>query len=157
MAELRELLANTGFDHVKTYIQSGNVVLKSSETKTSKIEKTIKDAIHTKFGFDVSVIVKTREQLLTIFDNSPFPQNIKEKSYFAILNCIPDAELVQVASEKVYDGEDYYIINDCIYFYCEQGYGKAKFSLNFFERKLKVNATARNYRTMAKLLEMTTL
>ena len=43
---------------------------------------------------------------------------------------------------------------DCIYFYCAIGYGKAKFNLNYFERKLMVNATARNYKTMLKLISM---
>ena len=46
------------------------------------------------------------------------------------------------------------IINDCIYFYCAKGYGKAKFNVNFFERKLETFATARNYNTMVKLLSL---
>ncbi len=71
-----------------------------------------------------------------------------------MLHDTPEEELVKIASEKVYEGEEYKIIKDCIYFFCKKGYGQAKFNMNFFERKLKTTGTARNYNTMAKLLSL---
>ena len=71
-----------------------------------------------------------------------------------MLSEIPDKDLVIEASEKKYPNEEYFISKDCIYFYCANGYGNAKFNLNFFEKKLKVNATSRNYKTMLKLLAL---
>lgn len=154
MAELRELLTNAGLENVKTYIQSGNVVFQSSETDLQNFETNIKNSILNNFGFDVSVLVRTRADLQRIFNDSPFSEEKKTKSYFTILSTTPNPELVKIASEKVYEGEEYYIINDCIYFYCEKGYGKAKFNMNFFERKLNTIGTARNYNTMVKLLSL---
>jgi len=154
MAELRELLTKSGFENVKTYIQSGNVILESSKRSLKKIEETIKKAILDYFGFEVSVLVKTRKDLDRIFDNSPFPEEEKRKSYFIMLHDTPDSELVKVASEKVYEGEEYKIINDCIYYYSAKGFGQSKFNANFFERKLNTFATARNYNTMVKLLSL---
>ncbi|WP_111682257.1 DUF1697 domain-containing protein [Winogradskyella tangerina] len=154
MAELREVLTKSGFKAVKTYIQSGNVIFKSEIENQSEIETIMKTSILEHFGFDVSVLVRTREQLLKIFDDCPFSENIKMNSYFAILSKIPDDKLVKEASEKTYENEDYHILNDCLYLYCSQGYGKAKFNLNYFEMKLDVSATSRNYKTMIKLLAM---
>ncbi|RLD28388.1 MAG: DUF1697 domain-containing protein [Bacteroidetes bacterium] len=154
MVELRGLLSNSGFKNVQTYIQSGNVILESSEEQISIIEEQIKTAILNYFGFDVPVIVKTNDELQAIFDACPFTKEKKEKSYFTILHSIPNAELVEIASKKVYEGEEYLIINDCIYFYCAKGYGQAKFNMNYFERKLKTSSTSRNYRTMVKLLSL---
>ncbi|MCL6294030.1 DUF1697 domain-containing protein [Jejuia spongiicola] len=154
MEELRELLAISGLKNIKTYIQSGNVVFQSSDTSTQNIEKMMQSAIISHFDFEVSVLVRTRKHLQTIFNNCPFSEEKKIKSYFTMLHNLPEEELVKIASEKVYEGEEYYIINDCIYFYCEKGYGKAKFNMNFFERKLKTIGTARNYNTMVKLLAM---
>jgi len=154
MAELRELLTKSGFENVKTYIQSGNVILESSKRSLKKIEETIKKAILDYFGFEVSVLVKTRKDLDRIFDNSPFPEEEKRKSYFIMLHDTPDSELVKVASEKVYEGEEYKIINDCIYYYSAKGFGQSKFNTNYFERKLNTFATARNYNTMVKLLSL---
>jgi len=155
MAELRELLTKSGLENVSTYIQTGNIFFQTSEKSILNIEAIIQKAIIDHFGFEVSVLVKTREDLKRIFNACPFSEEKKKRSYFTILHSIPNAELVKVASEKVYEGEEYQIINDCIYYFCEKGYGKAKFNMNLFQRKLKTKATARNYRTMAKLLEMT--
>ena len=154
MAELRELLSKLGFKNVQTYIQSGNVILQSPENNLSKIEETIKKAILDHFGFEVSVLVKIRQDLKRIFDDSPFSNDKKKASYFMMLHDTPEDELVKVASEKVYEGEEYEIIKNCIYFFCAKGFGQAKFNANFFERKLNTFATSRNYNTMVKLLSL---
>ncbi len=154
MAELRELLKNLGFQNVTTYIQSGNVILESSKDSTQNIEDIIKKAIIAHFGFDVSIIVKTPKDLQRIFDACPFPEEKKKTSHFTILHSTPNDELVKIASEKIYKGEKYVIINDCIYFHCAKGYGQAKFNMNLFERKLKTASTSRKDRTMVKLLSL---
>jgi uncharacterized protein (DUF1697 family) len=156
MAELRELLTKSGFKNVKTYIQSGNVILQSSEMSIKNIEDSIQKIIFDYFGFEVSILVKTMQDLKRIFDDSPFSDDIKKASYFIMLHDIPEPNLVKATLEKTYEGEDYYIINDCIYFYCVKGYGQAKFNASFFERKLQTFATARNYNTMLKLLSLST-
>lgn len=154
MAELRELLTKIGLSSVKSYIQSGNVIFKVAETNAQKIENSIQKSIVDYFGFEVSVLVRTRQQLQRIFNDCPFSEDKISNSYFAILSHVPKEDLVEVAYEKVYEHEEYKIINDCLYFYSDKGYGKAKFSLNYFEKKLNVIATARNYKTMLKLLSL---
>lgn len=154
MAELRELLSKSGFKNVQTYIQSGNVIFQSSKRNISEIENNIQKVIVTHFGFEVSVLVRTRDDLKCIFDNSPFSEDKKKSSYFMMLHDIPDDNLVKEASEKVYEGEEYQIINDCIYYYSAKGFGQSKFNANFFERKLNTFATVRNYNTMVKLLSL---
>lgn len=154
MAELRELLENSGLQNVKTYIQSGNVILQSSEENTQKIEEIITNAMIDYFRFEVFVLVKTRADLQCIFDDCPLSEEKKKTSYFTMLHSTPDDELVKIASEKIYEGEEYVIINDCIYYYCAKGYGQAKFNANFFEHKLKTFATSRNFNTMVKLLSL---
>ncbi len=154
MADLRVQLTKSGLKQVRTYIQSGNVVFQSEYNNLDDIEASIQKTIQSFFGFEVSVLVRTRAHLKRIFDNCPFPEEKKIKSYFTLLHHTPDEALIKVASEKVYKGEEYKIINDCIYFYCASGYGRAKFNINYFEKKLITTATARNYNTMVKLMEL---
>lgn len=154
MIKLRQLLTNIGLSNVKTYIQTGNVVFKSEENSTEQLKNNIEKAIENYFGFEVVTLVKTVLVLQQIFDNCPFDTTKKEQSYFVILSQIPKKALVKDANQKVYPNEVFYILNNCIYFYAEKGYGKAKFSLNYFEKKLQVSASARNYKTMLKLLTM---
>jgi len=154
MVELRELLIKSGFENVQTYIQSGNVILQSLKKNITEIESHIEQAIKNHFGFEVSVLVLTRKDLKRIFDSSPFPDEKKKKSYFMMLHNCPNDDVIKEASEKVYEGEEYKIINECIYYYHNKGLGKAKFNVNVFERKFKTFATARNYNTMVKLLSL---
>lgn len=154
MADLRQLLTDSGFFEVKTYIQSGNVVLKSAEKSVLEVENIIKELIHSNFGFEVSVLVRTPEQFQSIIDNCPFKNEKREASYFVLLHTIPNKELAESTSKEVYNNEEFFITKDCIYTFCTKGYSNAKCGTNLFERKLKVVATARNYRTMMKILAL---
>ena len=154
MAELRELFAKSGLTNVKTYIQSGNVIFQSSNRDSKKLENNIQKFILDQFGFEVPVLVRTKDELTTIFNNCPFIDAKKTESYFVFLSAIPDKILVKEASQKTYPDDEYVILNDCIYLFCSKGYGRAKFNLSYFEKKLNSNATARNYKTMVKLLAL---
>ncbi len=153
MAELRELLSKEGFENVQTYIQSGNVLLRSS-MKSNEIQDKIEKAIKSHFGFEVSVIVKTRSELQDVFDASPFSDEIKEQSYFIMLNKTPNKELLKEVKSMWYENEEVVIKDDTLYFHSSAGYGKAKFNMATFERKLKVIGTARNFNTIVKLLSL---
>jgi uncharacterized protein (DUF1697 family) len=154
MTELRDLLLKSGFKNVQTYIQSGNVVFKSSEENKNKLEEIIKNAIIAHFGFEVPVLVKESNEIETILNHYPFSEEKKVNSYFTLLQSIPNKVLVQTISNETYPNETFQITNQCVYFYSEIGYGKAKCNNNFFERKLKVSATTRNYKTMIKLVSL---
>lgn len=154
MADLRELLTKSGLQNVQTYIQSGNVIFESSENHIQKLEEKIHVLIKTHFGFEVPILIKTSKQLLEIFDACPFSEEKKINSYFTLLYSTPNEKLVNEISKTSYPNEEFIIIKNCIYFNSALGYGKAKCNNNFFERKLKITATARNYKTMAKLLSL---
>ncbi|WP_405575376.1 DUF1697 domain-containing protein [Winogradskyella sp. Asnod2-B02-A] len=154
MAELRELLTKSGLQSVKTYIQSGNVIFQSINDDLKFLENSIQKSILDHFGFEVPIMVRARDELSVIFSNCPFSDAKKAESYFVMLSEIPQEILVKEASQKTYPDDDYVILNDCIYLFCAKGYGRAKFNLSYFEKKLNVNATARNYKTMVKLLSL---
>ena len=98
--------------------------------------------------------VKSNKELKSIFEASPFSFEKKQKSYFIMMNKVPESHLVKEVDNLPYENEEIIIKNNCIYFYCSTGYGKTKFNMNTFERKLKVIGTARNYNTMVKLLSL---
>ena len=52
------------------------------------------------------------------------------------------------------DGDEYAAGEQAIYLYCPNGYGRTKLSNTYFERKLKVTATTRNWKTVNALLDM---
>ncbi len=151
MAELRELLVSLGLKEVQTYIQSGNAVFDSEEEIAGTY---ISEAIRKKYGWEVPVLVTSALEVEAILDNCPFPKEKKEKSYFTLLFKPPSTEDIETTLSYQFPDEEYHITPQCVYFYSATGYGKARLSGNFFEQKLKVTATARNYRTMIKLLDL---
>ena len=152
MTGLKLLFEELGFTDVVTYIQSGNVVFSSKSEKdlAAKISKEI----NARFGFEVPVLVKTAAEIERILADCPFGNPKKEASYFVLLETPPTQELVQATELLEYTDEEFVITDSCVYMFCATGYGKAKLNNNLFEKKLKVAATTRNYRTLAKLVEL---
>ncbi len=152
MANLQAMLKDMGFKEVLTYIQSGNIVFKTDkDIKISLLEKNVEQEILKIFGFNVAVLVKTKEAIEAILVNNPYSQTEEKKRYFVLLKEAADKDLVASLMKETYENETFLITDTCIYLNCNQGYGKAKCNNNFFERKLKVTATTRNFKTMHKM------
>lgn len=157
MTQLKEILLGMGYTAVKTYIQSGNIVLKSRESSSRTLSKSIKKGIQRTFGHEVQVLVKTPMELEDIFNKSGFEKLIESESkkcYYVMFMEPPAKELALQIQQQQFPNEHFMITENCVYLSCDLGYGKAKCNNNFFEKKLQLAATTRNHRTVKKLLEL---
>ena len=158
MVELKESLESLSFSDVVTYIQSGNIIFKADEKSISKLENKIHEKILTDFGFEVPVLVKTPKEIKHALNNNPFQK--KDDKYdpklFAVVFLKEKPKAENIAKLKTYDysPEEYVLKDKIIYYYAANGAGNAKMNNNFFENKLKVQATSRNWRTTRKLVEL---
>jgi uncharacterized protein (DUF1697 family) len=147
MKDLKLLCENIAFKDVTTYIQSGNIIFSSDENSLT-LEQALKSAIKKQYDYDVPTLVLKQSQILTILENNPFDKPIEEL-YFTLLAATPTKDL-----EVTTHNDDHIIIKDlCVYVDCVQ-YGKTKFSNTFLEKKLGVQATTRNYKTMLQLSQL---
>lgn len=157
MADLRNLLEAIPFQNVQTYIQSGNILFEHEQTTAGNLEDKIASSILEKYGFEVSVLVKTPEELTQILENNPFlqdPDKDPDRMYFTLLSEAPAPDRVEKLKTFDYRPEEYVLDGTTVYFFSPHGYGRAKMNNNFFENQLKVAATTRNLKTMQKLVEM---
>lgn len=157
MAELSVLYSQLGLTDVKTYIQSGNVIFNSKENNIPLLEQQIKDKIQTDFGYDVKITIKKANLIYQITAKNPYLNQRKEDIKFlhvTFLSDIPDASLVEAIKDLDYKSDEFSLRDDLIFVFTPGGYGKTKLSNNFFERKLKVAATTRNWKTILKLKEL---
>ena len=158
MTELKAMLEKLGFEDVVTYIQSGNVIFKTSKKNLpEKISETIEKAIQKKFGFDVPVITTSAGELKKVIDNNPFmkKKGIQlDKLHVTFLGTLPESSLVKAIEKLDFSPDEFMIVGREIYLHCPGGYGNTKLSNNFFEHKLKVRATTRNWNTVNKLCAM---
>ena len=158
MAELRAQLAELDLHNIRTYIQSGNIVFGHTSTDLPAMEQLIRDKIREKYGFDVPTLVKTPEDFAAALRNNPWkdnPEREEQRLYLTFLAEVPAPDLVAKLAQMDHSPEAWALVGKDIYFFSPQGYGRAKMSNNYFEQKLKVAATTRNWNTVNKLLEMT--
>jgi len=155
MVDLRTSLQKQGLENVRTYIQSGNVILEAPCGNSKELEFTIEKAIEDDFGFKVPVLIKTPKEVQDILDDNPFDRTSDPKGlYFSLIHDIPSNELVESFQKMRFDHEEFYYTKDCVYLNCKLGAGKAKLNNSFIENKLKVIATTRNLNTMKKMIAL---
>jgi uncharacterized protein (DUF1697 family) len=155
MPKLREALEEAGFDDVGTYVQSGNVVLSSTASAT-KVARECERAIADRFGFDVDVVVRTRAQLAAVVKRNPLGKVAKEPKRYQVsfLSAKLDAATVQKLEELAVPPEQLVAHGRELYAWHPRGVARSKLWAKLAGRGLGVTATARNWTTVTKLLEL---
>ena len=158
MTDLKLLYESLNFKNVITYIQSGNVVFRT-ERKLSdqKLAHEIENAISARYGFNVPVIIRSSVELEKILTVNPFMgQNgiNTAKLHVTFLSEDPGSTELKTIGNYDYSPDQFIIIGTEVYLHCPNGYGTSKLSNNFFESKLKVKATTRNWNTVNKITEL---
>lgn len=156
MAQLRDAIGKTNFNSVTTYIQSGNLIF-SSDLEPKESEKIITDILKSNFDLEVPVIVKEQSVISDVLLANPFKVRTTENPKFmsfGFLKEIPYKENVKSITDFSTDIETFQIIDDVIYFYCGVGFGSTKLTNVWFEKKLGVISTTRNYNTTLKLTQL---
>ena len=151
MSELKSLLISLGFENVETYIQSGNIIFTSSLIDELEIAKIIEKSIKNKFNLDVPTLTINQNNFQQIIENNPFSDKNPVHLYFTFLFDKPDNVSFDKLKRAIKDKEDFVINSNIIYLYLPYGAGRTKLSNNFFENKLGLRATSRNFRTVDKL------
>lgn len=157
MDQLKLMLSNMGFQNVETYIQSGNVFVETEEENASQVGFLIKQEIFKHFGYDVPVIVISKNDLEQCLSQNPFLRDSSvdySKLYVAFLSknlpssAISDLKMSQFKpDEAVIDGHK-------IFIKYAVGAGKTKLDQKYIEKKLNLVATIRNWNSVKNLLEM---
>lgn len=156
MADLKQILIKEGFTGAATYIQSGNIILKSTLTAI-QIEKIVSELIQLHFNYEIAVFCLNVSYLVNALRLNPFTNDAApNKVFITFLKQVPLPELTEKLQLVDFKGETFKITDKILYFYVPDGMGASKMSNNFFERKLKVIATGRNLNTIKKLIDLTT-
>jgi uncharacterized protein (DUF1697 family) len=158
MKDLKTLYEELGFEKVTNYIQSGNVIFQAEDHLTDiQAAEKIKQLIFEKYAFNVQVLIRTIEEMLKTQRINPFLENKAidiEKLHVTFLAEIPKPEYLESIKKYDYSPDQFGIVGKDVFVYCPNGYGRTKINNEFFESKLKVSASTRNWRTVCSLVEM---
>ena len=146
MAELRAMCEAAGFTDVRTYIASGNVVLRSAST-ARQVQAVLEAALAQYAGKPVGVLVRTAAEMSAVLAANPFPDAAPNRVVVIFLDQPPSPDALHAVSGQA--GEELALGTREIHVHYRNGIG---------DSKLKIPAakagTARNLNTVAKLVGM---
>jgi len=157
MDKLKESLISLGLLSVSTYIQSGNILFQFIQIQKNDLLYLITEKIKDDFGITVPVHVLTAAELNKIISANPFTalnDIAVDKLHVTFLSQTPGKEHLSAIHPMKDGGDEAAAIGNVIYLHCPNGYGRTKFSNTYFDKKLKVNATTRNWKTIKVLQDL---
>ena len=154
MKELRALLEELGCKDVRTYIQSGNAVF-GHRAAAKGLTRRIRTAIGAAKGFEPELLLLSRDQVEQAAAANPFPEAEADpaKLHLYFLAAKPEQPDLKTLLALRTGGEQIELEQSVCYLHTPEGIGRSKLAARV-ERALGVPGTARNWRTVQKLLEL---
>jgi len=156
MDDLKAVFAELGFENVKSYINSGNLAFDTKKTSESKLIKKIEDAVESRFGRRVHIMVRDQKDIEHLLKNNPFDGQYESHKHMHVLflkEPLP-AEKEKLLQASALPGEKYEVRGREIYNLLPKGVAGSLLTNGFFEKKPAVAYTGRNWRTVQKLAEL---
>ncbi|HLO02611.1 MAG TPA: DUF1697 domain-containing protein [Symbiobacteriaceae bacterium] len=151
MADLKQMFERMGLARVQTYIQSGNVLFQSTE-EAAPLRQRIEAEIQSVFGLTVTVILRTEAALAQVVARCPFA--VDEGLYVSFLAEAPAAAGIEKLMEYPFETEECRVLGEEVYLLYRVRVSDSKVTNSLLEKRLGVPSTARNWRTISKLLEL---
>ncbi len=155
MEALKKIFEEMGFKNVRTYIQSGNVIFEAGKSKPENLRKKIETGLEKKLGYDVTVVVRTMDELEKVIKGYPFGKvkgHENCRAYVSFLAVEPDKNNINELTSLNSKEEIFHHNGNNIYILLKKGFADSLTGKNIIEKKLKVRATIRNWQTVNKLL-----
>jgi uncharacterized protein (DUF1697 family) len=155
MADLRAAFAEMGFDDVQSYIQSGNVLFRTT-TPPARLPATIEHSLDAAFGHGIKVVIRTHAQLAAVVGYNPLLGGDREpaKLHVTFLASKPAPSRLGALDNDAFLPDEFLVSGREVYLHCPEGYGRTKLNNAFFERSLGVVATTRTWNTVTTLARM---
>lgn len=156
MAQLRSLCTDLGWDHVQSYIQSGNLVF-TSDKSPDVLETELEQAIHEHLGLSIPVMARSAQHWLAYLHSPPFPEALEQEPHrvmLAVSKQPPAPNAVAELSQRARNGESIHQTADALWIHFPEGVGKSKLSPALLDKIVGSSVTLRNWLTVRELGNM---
>ncbi len=156
MAELRDLMVRLGHQDVRTYVQSGNAVFTGPDDPRAETARQLETELEAAFGFAVSVMVRSRDEIADVIDANPLRSVATDPARHLVLFLDEPVDRDRLAglSPADYEPEAFHVRGREVFLWAPEGVSNSRLAKDLSEKRLGATATARNWRTVEKLLEM---
>jgi uncharacterized protein (DUF1697 family) len=155
MAEARGWLAEAGFADVETYIQTGNVRLRTPLRSRTKVERLVEEVLAEACGFDVPTMAFTPAELREVYDQAlglAAPSGPEVRRYVTFLKDVPDAGVAAPVDAWTHDGEAARVLGRAVHWWIDKPNQAARLSNARLEKLLGVGTT-RDLKVVTTLAE----
>lgn len=154
MADLRHLLAELGFDHPRSLLQSGNLVFGSRRRAGPALEAALEAAARDSLGLQTEFVVRTAAEWDAVIRNNPFPAEALSDPGHLLLMCLKQAPApgtVAALQASIAGREQVRAAGRNAWLVYPDGIGRSRLTAVLIERRLGTSGTARNWNTVLKL------
>jgi uncharacterized protein (DUF1697 family) len=154
MKELEALLQAVGCEAVRTYIQSGNAVLRASPAVARRLPEVLSARLEARFGLTVPVIVRTAEALREVARRHPLSSPGVEPRllHVAFLSGEPTSAAVKALDPERSPPDRFEVRRREVYLSFPNGSARSRFTVDYLDRTLGTTSTWRNWRTVQELV-----
>ena len=155
MPKLRELLSGAGMKNVRTYVQSGNVVVDSGKSP-DRLARDCRKLIADELRLEIAVVARSSQELAEVVKLDPFGDVAENPKRYQVsfLDSEPDPEVIEKLSSLPLGEERFFAHGRELYAWHPEGVARSKLWNTLAGKGLGVTATARNWTTVTTLLEM---
>ena len=156
MKDLVELSTSAGAEEVSTYIQSGNVVFTAAPAIAKRIGPEVAAAIENRFRFSSPVVIRSAKEMAAVVGDNPFLAEGIDPStlHVAFLLERPRAAAVAALDPDRSPGDRFEVRGRDVFLHLPNGVARSKLTNAWLDRALGTVSTARNWKTVTKLLEL---
>lgn len=154
MKALPALFTGLGHTDPVTYIQSGNVVFRCQNPDMQAVSAALQQRIAEVFGLDVAVVTRTAAELARVVADNPFPAEGAQALYVMFLVNLPSEQAVARVDPLRSPPDRFVVRGREVYLHLDTGAGKTRLTGAYLEKCLGTLGTARNWRTVTRLLAM---
>jgi uncharacterized protein (DUF1697 family) len=156
MARLRELMDELGYEDVRTHLQSGNVVFDGPDASPEKVARRLEEALENTFGFEVAVVVRSRDELAAVVRADPLGAAATDPAKYLVSFLADEVDPKRVADIDLeeFAPETFRLLGRELYLWLPNGVHASRLAKALSDERLGTTATARNWRTVEKLLAL---
>lgn len=154
MRVLMDFFERAAVEDVDTYIQSGNVVFSAAQPRVKAAIASVEGMIRDEVGLDVPIVLRSAKQIGTMVDANPFAGQPIEHLHVGFLQKAPTAAKAKSLDPGRSPGDEFALVGSHIYFRCPNGLARTKLTTQYFDSRLDVVMTVRNWKTVNKLVAM---
>lgn len=156
MTDLVRIFRECGCERVRNYIQSGNILFDAEPDVLAGLASRVETHVSDEFGFRPPVVLRTEPALASVVAGNPFLAEgaAPDALHVYFLAGLADPDRIGGLDPDRSPPDRFAVRGGEVFLHLPDGMARTRLTNAYFDSKLATTSTARNWRTVGKLLDM---